>query len=136
MLQDADSTVATLMSRDVVTVPEDATIGDAAELIVGFDVSGLPVVDDDGAISGVLSETDLVRFRSGAPPWRSWHALLVRDLMTSPAVVVAADTPVHEAARAMADMRIHRLFVVDADGAPIGVVSERDVIAEIADMDA
>lgn len=135
MISSIDSRVADVMSRDVVTVLADATLGDAAELMAGFGISGLPVVDDDGLLTGVLSETDLVRLRSGAPPTRSWHALLVRDLMTSPAIVVQSGAPVHEAAGLMADRRIHRLFVVDRDGAPVGVLSESDVVAEIADLD-
>ncbi len=135
MLDLVETTVADVMSRDVVTVLADATLSDAAELMIGFDVSGLPVVEDDGLIAGVLTETDLVRLRSGVPPWRAWHGLLVRDLMSAPAVVIDPGEPIHEAARVMSDLRIHRLFVVDGDGSLIGVLSEHDVVAEIAEMD-
>lgn len=135
MIELADSTVADVMSRDVVTVLPGASLGDAAEMMAGFGISGLPVVDDDGRLAGVLTETDLVRLRSAAPPWRRWHTILVRDVMTSPPVVIGPSAPVGEAARIMADRRIHRLFVVDLDDIPIGVLSESDVVAEIADMD-
>ena len=55
--------------------------------------------------------------------------------MTSPALVIGADDPVAEAARRMTDGAIHRLFVVDADEAPIGVISASDIVTEIAEVD-
>ena len=48
-----------LMTREVVTVVEDATLADVADMLRGFDLSALPVIDMDERLVGVISETDL-----------------------------------------------------------------------------
>ena len=55
-----DRLVRDLMSRDPVTVLHQASLEDAADLLYGYGVSALPVVDDDGRLTGVISQTDLV----------------------------------------------------------------------------
>ena len=94
---------------------------------------GLPVVDPDGVVVGVISQTDIVRLRAGSMPTSGWHGLLVRDLMTHPVITVQASASMKEAARLMINHRIHRLVVVaDHDMAPIGVISESDIVREVA----
>jgi len=81
----------------------------------------------------VISQTDIVRLRGGSMPTSGWHGLLVRDLMTHPAITVPASASLHEAARLMTEHRVHRLVVVaERDGGPIGVISESDVVREVA----
>jgi CBS domain-containing protein len=134
-LQRGDRTVRDLMSRDPVTILEQASLEDAADLLCGYDISALAVVDDHDRLVGVISQTDLVLLRGrGAIP-RDWHRLTVANVMTSPPLVIGADDVVADAARRMTDEAIHRLFVVDADGAPIGVVSASDIVTEIAEVD-
>lgn len=65
-------------------------------------------------------------------PTSGWHGLLVRDLMTHPAITVPASASLHEAARLMTEHRVHRLVVAERDGGPIGVISESDVVREVA----
>lgn len=66
-------------------------------------------------------------------PTSGWHGLLVRDLMTHPAITVPASASLHEAARLVTEHRVHRLVVVaERDGGPIGVISESDVVREVA----
>ena len=130
-----DRLVRDLMSRDPVTVLHQASLEDAADLLYGYGVSALPVVDDDGRLTGVISQTDLVLLRARGAGERDWHRLTVANVMTSPALVIGADDAVAEAARRMTDGAIHRLFVVDADETPIGVISASDIVTEIAEVD-
>ena len=74
-------------------------------------VHGLPVVDRDGALVGVLSQTDLNRARSTEYLWANWPGLAVRHLMTSPALTVHRSTPLIAAARRMEEEHIHRFVV-------------------------
>jgi CBS domain-containing protein len=127
-------TVADLMARDPVLVRAEASLTDAAALMDRHHVHGLPVVDDGGALVGVLSQTDLNRARSTEYLWANWPGLAVRHLMTSPAVTVHRSTPLIVAARMMEQHQIHRLVVVE-DGderSPVGVLSMTDLIRALA----
>jgi CBS-domain-containing membrane protein len=126
-------TVANLMTGSPVVVSEDEAIAGVAELLAGYEITGLPVVDSSDRLVGVVSQTDLVRLRGLTLPWTGWHGLTVRDVMTKPAKTIAASAPLGEAARRMTDEHVHRLVVVDARHSPIGIISESDIVREIAD---
>lgn len=126
--------VADLMARDPVLVKAEATLSEAAALMDRHHVHGLPVVDADGALVGVLSQTDLNRARSTEYLWANWPGLAVRHLMTSPAITVHRSTPLVLAARKMERHGIHRLVVVEDgdDSSPIGILSMTDLIHALA----
>ena len=85
------STVASLMTRSPVVVSEFDGIATVAELLTGFEISGLPVVDCDDHLVGVISQTDLVRLRGTTLPWSGRHGLMVRDVMSKPARTISPD---------------------------------------------
>ena len=84
-----EPTVAKLMTGNPVVVMEDDAIAGVAELLAGYEITGLPVVDSEDRLVGVISQTDLVRLRGSTLPWTGWHGLMVRDLMTKPAKTIA-----------------------------------------------
>jgi CBS domain-containing protein len=126
--------VADHMAQHLVFVQADASLSEAASLMDRHHLHGLPVVDEDGVLVGVLSQTDLNRARSTEYLWANWPGLAVRHLMTSPAITVHRSTPLLVAARRMEEEHIHRLVVVE-DGdetSPIGVLSMTDLIHVLA----
>ena len=129
----AGPTVESAMTVSPVVVSEEEAIAGVAELLAGYEISGLPVVDSDDRLVGVISQTDLIRLQGAAIPWTGWHGLIVRDLMTWPAQTIDGTASLDDAARQMTATGVHRLIVVDEDQAPIGVISESDLIKEIAD---
>ena len=126
-------TVATAMTVSPVVVSEDEAIAGVAELLAGYEISGLPVVDRGDHLVGVISDTDLVRLQGASIPWTGWHGLIVRDLMSYPAQTIEEDASLDDAARLMTTLGVHRLVVVDEERAPIGVISKSDLVREIAD---
>jgi CBS domain-containing protein len=99
-----------------------------------YRISGLPVVDWEGNLVGVISQTDLLHARTTEALWNVWPGLTVRHLMTRPAVTVTPDVSVEEAARIMEERRIHRLVVATADGdTPIGVLSVSDLVRAMSE---
>ncbi|HUG06450.1 MAG TPA: CBS domain-containing protein [Candidatus Limnocylindria bacterium] len=126
-------TVRDAMTKATINVHADAPLSEAASLLDTYHVSGLPVVDRDGDLVGVLSQTDLLRARVIDHLWNVLPGLAVRHLMTAPAVTATEKMPLDEAASLMEERQIHRLVVVSDDGrTPIGVLSVSDLIHEMA----
>jgi CBS domain-containing protein len=134
----ASSTVGELMTPDPVRIQSSAPLAKAAHLLDQHHIHGLPVVDESGALVGVVSQTDMLRARTTEYLWASWRGLQVRHLMSTPALTVSADTSLTDAAARMEEYQVHRLVVVGLDGtSPIGIVSTSDMVramaAEVAD---
>jgi CBS domain-containing protein len=127
-------TVGELMTHDPVVAVLDMSLADAAELMDVYRVNGLPVIDWNGELVGVISQMDLLHARSTEALWHAWPGLAVRHLMTRPAVTVTSTTALDEAAALMERLRIHRLVVVDTDGeTPIGLLSVSDLVHVMAE---
>jgi len=128
-------TVGDRMAVEPIVIRADASLTSAAAVMDRHHIHGLPVVDHAGSLVGVLSQTDLARARATEYLWVNWPGLLVRHLMTAPAITVHRTTPLTVAARKMERHRIHRLVVVDeADPTiPIGLLSTSDLIHAIAE---
>ena len=128
--------VGDVMSVDPITVSVDASIEQAQEILRLNHLTGLPVVDADGSLVGVLSQSDLVwgpGLHVAALLRKKPSGLRVGELMTSPAVTVELDTPVTDAARVMLANRVHRLVAVDGAGRPVGVLSATDYVTLAAE---
>ncbi|MCK2215920.1 CBS domain-containing protein [Actinomadura sp. ATCC 31491] len=145
-------TVQDVMTTDVAAVNEKASFHVVAELLIKRGVSGVPVLDDDNRVKGVVSEADLLakeEFKARyygddyRPPLRArirhsmgsegsgyYKALgeTAGELMTSPAFVTTPEVPIVQAARLMDRHGVKRLPVVDAGGRLVGIVSRRDLI--------
>jgi CBS domain-containing protein len=152
-----DLLVRDAMSRSVVCVSPATTAETAARLMLGHGFGCVPVVDGDRFI-GMVTATDFLDRLAGAPGadpnGHPAPVLRVRDYMRSPVQTVApddlvqvgaeplmtqevvqveADAPLIDACRAMIEGEVHQVAVVEA-GAPIGVLSRRDVIAAARDL--
>jgi CBS domain-containing protein len=123
----ADVRVGDLMTIDPIVITSSALASEAERLLKTYRVSGLPVVDD-GALVGVISQSDFLVARSSEMMSGHWDRLLVRHLMSTPAVDIHATATVRYAARQMVARHIHRLVVVDDEGTPIGVVTTLDLL--------
>lgn len=136
-------TVADVMTRDVVLVGEAEPYRSIIDLLTERRISAVPVVDAAGRVVGLVSEADLlhrVEFIGEEHERRVFerparhearvrsHAAVARDLMSTPAVTVAPDTPVARAARMMTSARVKRLPVVDEVGVLVGIVSRVDLL--------
>lgn len=135
---DTDLRAGDLMTLDPVTITMDATIEEAETLMRDFRISGLPVVDDEGRLAGVVSQTDLLYL--AVPSVRALirhrdSGIRIGEVMSVPAVTVAVDATLADAARIMDRRHLHRLVVIDAEGRPVGVLSSMDYVALAAEGD-
>lgn len=130
-----DYVVGDLMTIDPVVIAPAARLEEAARILDAFEVSGLPVVDAQGQLVGVISQTDLLRGADehGPPVRGRWADRRVADIMSSPPITVRSLTPLAEAARLMRERSVHRLVVVDEGDRAIGVLSSMDFVALYAE---
>jgi CBS domain-containing protein len=117
------ATLGELMTKEVLEVAPEDTLGQAAEAMVERGV-GSAVVSDYGRLIGILTERDLLRAVAGRT--HSSEAR-VREWMTADPVTATVSTDLAEAARTMLDQGFRHLPVVDDERA-IGIVSIRDVV--------
>lgn len=126
------ATVADRMTSPPITVPSDAPIGIVSALLDRHAITGLPVVDPTGGLVGVISEVDVARLPAdlASPSISTPRELLVRHVMSAPAVTVRPSTAIALAVRRMERHHVRRLVVVaeDDDLRPIGVVTAGDLV--------
>jgi CBS domain-containing protein len=124
--------VGDVMTPEPMTVASHQPLITADRVLREHRMSGLPVVERDGRLVGVLSRTDLLALASDDPDG-AWHGRAVQTAMTAPAITIVPDATLTEAAARMEEHRIHRLVVVDPDGShPIGILSTTDLVRSIA----
>lgn len=131
-----DLRVADLMTVDPIAVSMAATIEEAEELMRQHRITGLPVVNANGRLVGVISQTDLLYLDVPAVQALIRHrerGVRVGEVMSTPPVTIDTAATLRQAARRMMDERLHRLVAVDADGRPIGVISAMDFVELIAE---
>lgn len=121
--------VRTLMGPVVATISPTATLREAANAMTA-DVVGLLVVVDARGVRGVFSERDLVH---AVTEGVELDVARVRDHASAELVEITQDTPILDAATAMAAAEVRHLAVTRA-GQVVGVISVRDVVAVLAEQ--
>lgn len=135
-----------IMVTNVVSVGPDTPVREIASLMIERRISGLPVVDAQRHVVGIVSEGDLIRrpeietdrapsawlslFLSADARARDFvktHGLKARDVMAQPAVCVSPDAPLADVVRLLERHRIKRLPVVD-HGKLVGLVTRTDLL--------
>jgi CBS domain-containing protein len=144
--------VGSIMRRDVVTVRPETPLREVARILTEHSISGLPVVDAEGAVIGVISEADFVTREGGRPTGRrrgllhllaepadraalaKVEATTAGEAMTSPAITVDPGLSIRDAARMMAERQINRL-PIEQDGRLVGILTRADVVRAFARSD-
>ncbi len=137
-----------IMTRKVVSVHRQDQSVEIAERMANHNVSGIPVLDDEEQVVGIISENDFLS-RMGSREVTSFMSIVARclqqkgclavpvskqkaqDIMTSPAVTVSEDTPVSEIVKIFAEKKINRVPVTSEDGKLIGIVSRADTLQTV-----
>ncbi len=113
-----------IMTHRVYTTTPQATVQEVAQLLTRERISGVPVVNPDGKLIGIVTEADIIAKTTAS----NLHA---KDIMSSEVIVVGEDTPVSEIARLLTDKKIKRVPVVH-EGRLIGIVSRADIVYAVA----
>ena len=113
--------VVDVMTTNVITIPAHQTKQHAARLLSQHRISGLPVVNDEQVVIGVVSEYDII----------SKQGQTVDEIMTRGVISVTPDTNLDEVSHLLVHERIKRLPVLD-QGKLVGIVSRADLVREVA----
>lgn len=138
--------VRDVMTGTVVSVQQGTPLKEVAQVLIERRISGVPVVDRDGVVVGVVSEADFLVKGQGADAIRhrplarflgesretqaqlaKLAAVVAAEAMTAPAITIGAGRPISEAAALMTSRRVNRLPVVD-DGRLVGIVTRTDLV--------
>ena len=152
-LADDEPRVQDIMVTDVITIGPEATVSDLAHLLNKHGIGGVPVVDDQQRLLGIVTEGDLValdadlhfpfyiQFLDGVVYLESIRKFeqrlrkavgaFVKDVMTTDVLTVTPDDTVRQAATIMSRNKINRVPVVDEERKLLGIVGRHDVLASI-----
>lgn len=153
---DREPTVVEIMRKGVPSVTREESVARVAKLMVDFEVAGVVVMEHD-RIVGIITESDIIAREAGvdAPtPVPFLDAIFLADagrlyaeevrralainagmLMSSPVVSIRHDATLGEVASVMIDREVHPLPVVDESGRYVGIVSRRDLVRVIAELE-
>lgn len=138
--------VREVMTEKVISISRHASLREAAQMLSECRISGMPVVDDQERVVGVISEADILTlaglerghtFRDilhrllGEPTSEKRSGNTVGDVMNVPPITAKADDEVAEVAKILHERRIKRLPVVDENGRAIGIISRADIVRVI-----
>ncbi len=123
-----------LMTPSIVTCHVNDPLNLAAQKMWDADVGALPVVNDEGKVTGMITDRDICM--AAYTQGRALDALLVNHAMATHPVVARPEQSVSELAELMAKHQIRRIPVVDAIGRPVGIVSMNDIAIESVQPDS
>ncbi len=148
--------VEDIMTREVISVRPDMRVGQIARVFREHQLSGLPVVSEDGELVGIITELDMVK-RHARPELPAYLPLLgaylplrtkeyreslrritgvvASDIMTTPVNTIGPDASIEDAATVMVSNRSNPLPVVDEAGRMVGIISRTDILRVIEDME-
>ncbi len=146
-------TARDIMTRDIITVTRETSIQELSRIFMEKGVNGLPVVDDDGNVVGVVTQGDLIEQKKQLHiptvialfDWvmplesekkfeadvKRMTAARVEDIYQKGAVTVEADADLTEVATLMAEEDVHTLPVVE-NGRLVGIIGKLDIIRGFA----
>lgn len=140
--------VSDIMTRNPITAPPSMMARELARILVDNEISGVPVIDPQDRVIGVVSRTDLLermvsgpegsvrstfvetlaegmRLRTELDPEQVGY---VQDFMTPDPITVSPDDPIVKVAHLMAEEHVHRVVVVDDNERVVGIVTSLDVL--------
>jgi len=146
-------TAKDIMTTKVITVQKDTSVNELAEIFWKYKISGAPVLDDDGNVVSVVTESDLIdqakkvhiptmisildsvifleSSKKTEKEIKKMAGNMVQDICSMELVAVSDDTGLDEIATIMSEKKVHTLPVMK-DGELVGIIGKSDIISSIA----
>ena len=117
------------MTREAITVGPDTDLKEATRILVENKVSGMPVIDEEGKVIGMISEKDILNFIFSG----NFDSTTVKEAMTSHIVSFSPDTDIEKISLVMGERQIRRVPILE-NGKLVGIISRRSIIRTILDI--
>jgi CBS domain-containing protein len=135
-----------IMTKKVITINENTTLAKLSELLIKNRISGVPVVDENGELTGIITEADIIikecnlplplsfsytfleKFESYTKSTKEYFKTRVEEIMSTDVKVAVEDMPISKVVNIMINNSVNRLPVVDDDGKLAGIISRADII--------
>ena len=117
-----------VMIKDVITVGEATPLKEVAKMFGEKRITGAPVVNTQGELVGVISETDIVRKTTNIGAWSPNTA---GQIMTKPAITVSPSDTLQRVCELMYNRRIHRVVVADRTKI-VGIITTMDILRSVS----
>ena len=142
--------VSQIMAKDVKSLSPEMNAKEALELLFKIQISGLPVIDQDGKLVGMFTEKDILSYilpsyiekvgrfiyeenpKSTKKKFMELNKIKVRQLMRKDVVTTTEDTSLCEVARVMLTQKARRIPVIDKSGKVVGIVARCDILKAFA----
>lgn len=115
-----------VMTKEVFTVGPEATLAETINKLIENKISGMPVIDDNGKMVGIISEKDILNFAFCG----YLHNTKVQQAMTKDVIHFTPDTDIEKIALAIAEKHFRRVPIIENDKV-VGIVSRRDIIYNV-----
>lgn len=138
--------VSEVMTKDVISISKYENVMKVADILAEKNISGLPVVDREQKVVGVITQADIIsvlgvgrehtikdllKSMLGEPLPERRLGDIVGDVMTSPAITIRPEATIAEAVDMMDQRKIRRLTVVDAHDRLIGIITRADILKAV-----
>ena len=117
-----------IMTRNVISVKEETPIYEAVALIAKNNITGIPVVECDRTLVGVISEKDVLRLFNVSR--EDGESKTVSDFMTQPVVTFGENESLSDICDCLMNNHFRRVPVISSKGKLVGIISRRDIIYE------
>lgn len=142
--------VKEIMVKDVTSISPETGVDEALDLLEKMQISGLPVIDENGKLAGMFTEKDILSYilpsyiekvgrfiyeenpKSTKRKFMELSKIKVRQLMRRDVVTTTEDTALCEVARIMLTQKARRIPVVDKSGKVVGIVARCDILKAFA----
>ncbi len=139
-----------IMIKDITSISPETGADEALDLLQKMQISGLPVIDENGKLAGMFTEKDILSYilpsyiekvgrfiyeETPKPTKKKFMELSkvkVRQLMRKDVVTTAEDTTLCEAARIMLTQKVRRIPVIDKSGKVAGIIARCDILKAFA----
>ncbi|MEJ2648153.1 MAG: CBS domain-containing protein [Sedimentisphaerales bacterium] len=119
-----------IMTSQVICIHKDTPVFDAVDLMVTNSITGIPVIEDDSALVGILSEQDVLRLFE---TYEDEKSKTVTDFMTQPAIHFEENERVEDICSCMMQNSIRRVPIT-SNGRVVGVISRSDILKQILNL--